>query len=109
MSKERAIRRAARQAEAAAARAARERATARRVARRRVLRCLTPRLPDRRVGRLYPRRTYGERVLIIVAAAVALVLIWTYIDGLTTRIALTVTLAIAAPAIVVLAFGRRGG
>jgi len=102
------MRRAAREAEAAAARSARERALARRAARRRVLRRVTPRLPDRRVGKLYPRRSYGERVMIIAAAVVALALIWMYVSDLTTRIALTATLAVVAPAVVVVALGRRG-
>src|SRR5215470_9072913 len=107
MSKERAIRRAAREAEAAATRAARERAIARKTARRRLMRRMTPRRPDRRVGKLYPRRSYGERAIIVVAAAVAIVLIWMYVGSFATRIALTATLVVAAPAIVVLAFGRR--
>lgn len=107
MSKERAIRRAAREAEAAKVRAAREQALARRAARRRILRRVTHRRPDRRVGHLYPRRSYGERVLIVLAAAVALAFIWTYVAGLATQIALTAVLAVAAPAIIVLAFGRR--
>jgi hypothetical protein len=108
MSKERAMRRATREAEAAAARAARERAAARRAARRRVLRRVTPRLPDRRVGKLYPRRSYGERVLILVAALVAVAFIWLYVGDITTRIALTATLVVVAPAVIVLALGRRG-
>ena len=107
MSKQRAIRRAEREAEAARARAARERAAARKSKRREVLRRVTPRRPDRRVGKLYPRRSYGERVLIVLAAAVAIWLIWSYVASLATRVALTATLLIVAPAIIVLAFGRR--
>ena len=107
MSKERAIRRAAREAQAAKARAARERAVARKTRRRQMLRRVTPRRPDRRVGKLYPRRSYGERVLIVLATAVAIWLIWSYVASFATRIALTATLVIVAPAIIVLAFGRR--
>lgn len=107
MSKQRAIRRAEREAEAAKARAARERAAARKAKRRQMLRRVAPRRPDRRVGKVYPRRSYGERVLIVLAAAVAIWLIWSYVASFATRIALTATLVIVAPAIIVLAFGRR--
>ena len=107
MSKQRAIRRAEREAEAASARAARQRAAARKTKRRQMLRRVTPRRPDRRVGKVYPRRSYGERVLIVLAAAVAIWLIWSYVASFATRIALTATLVIVAPAIIVLAFGRR--
>ncbi len=108
MSKERAIRRAAREAEEAAVRAKRSRAVARRARGRAIRRKLTPRLPDRgRVGKLYPRRTRGERAIIVVVFAVLVLFIWTYFDDLTTRIALIVTMLIVMPAVVVLAFGRR--
>jgi Flp pilus assembly protein TadB len=107
VSKQRAIRRAEREAEAARARAARERAAARKAKRRQMVRRVMPRRPDRRVGKLYPRRSYGERVLIALAAVVAVGLIWTYVASFATRIALTATLLIVAPAIIVVAFGRR--
>jgi Flp pilus assembly protein TadB len=107
VSKQRAIRRAEREAEAARARAARERAAARKAKRRQMLRRVMPRRPDHRVGKLYPRRSYGERVLIALAAVVAVGLIWLYVSSFATRIALTATLLIVAPAIIVLAFGRR--
>jgi Flp pilus assembly protein TadB len=107
VSKQRAIRRAEREAEAAKARAARQRVAARKTKRRQMLRRVTPRRPDRRVGKVYPRRSYGERVLIVLAAAVAIWLIWSYVASFATRIALTATLVIVAPAIIVLAFGRR--
>jgi hypothetical protein len=108
VSRQRAIRRAEREAEAAALRAKRARAVARTAARRRAVARIIPRKPDHRVGRIYPRRSYGERVMIILLSLVAVLLIWTYVDGLATRIALTATLAIVAPAIIVIAFGRRG-
>jgi hypothetical protein len=107
MSKQRAVRRAVREAEAAAARAARERAAARRTRRRAIVRRLTPRLPHRRVGKLYPRRSRAERTLIVALLALSVFIVWMTVDDLATRIALTATLLIAAPAIVVLAFGRR--
>ena len=109
MSKERALRRAAREAEAAAARAARERAAARRAKRRQLLRKMTPRLPDRRVGKMFPRRSYGERVMIVTGLLAGVALIWWNFDDLLTRLALTGALIVVLPAIVVIAFGRRSG
>ena len=103
MSRERALRRAARQAEVERAAAARER----RAARRARLRAVRPRLPDRRTGRLFPRRTRAQRAGIVVVAAVALALIWLEMDSLPTKIALTALVAIGSPALVVLTLDRR--
>jgi hypothetical protein len=107
MSKERAKRRAAREAHEQAAREARARVAARRAKRRALMQRLTPRLPDRRVGKLYPRRTRAQRVAIALAFVVAVVLIWQLVDDTPTRIALIAAMAVATPAIVVIAFGRR--
>jgi len=108
MSKERAVRRAAREAEAAAARVERQRVVARRAKRRQIARRLRPRLPKRgRVGKLYPRRTRAQRSAIVVLFGVAVLLVWLTVDDLGTRIALTAVLLIALPAIVVMALGRR--
>ncbi len=110
MSKERALRRAAREAEEATARAARAREVARRAKRREIKRKLTPKLPKRgRVGKLYPRRKPGERVLIAMVFVILLALVWYEFSDLTTRIALTVVLLLVMPAAVVIAFGRRSG
>jgi hypothetical protein len=105
VSRERAHKRAARLAEAARGRAKRERAAARTARRRALRRRLTPR--QRRTGRLYARRAFAERATIAVAAATALGLIWWQFDDLATRLALTVLVAVAAPALVVLTFDRR--
>jgi hypothetical protein len=107
VSKVRAQRRTAREAEAAAARAARERAAARRTRRRRLARALTPRLPDRRTGRLFPRRTRTQRITIGLFAVIALAAIWWWFDGLATRIALTALVVVALPAMIVLTLDRR--
>ena len=103
MSRERALRRAARQAEVARAQAVRER----RARRRARLRALRPRLPDRRTGKLYPRRTRAQRAGIVVVAGVALALIWLEVDSMATRIALTALVAVGSPALVVLTLDRR--
>jgi hypothetical protein len=107
VSKQRAVRRAARLAEQERARAARERTVARRAARRRVLRRLTPRLPDRRTGRLYPRRTRAQRAVIALAAVVAIGLVWLNVEDLATRVALTGLVLLASPALIVLTLDRR--
>jgi len=97
------VRRAERQAAAAKAQAVRER----RARRRARLRALRPRLPDHRTGKLYPRRTRAERAGIVMAAAVALALIWLEVDALATRIALTALVAVGSPALIVLTLDRR--
>jgi len=108
MSKERARRRAVREAEQAKARAARARLVARRDRRRAVARRLKASLPKRRrVGRLLPRRTPGQRALIVGCVAAAILAIWYEVTDLDARIALTAVVLIATPAVVVLAFGRR--
>jgi hypothetical protein len=108
MSKDRALRRAAREAEEQAARAARARQVARRAKRREIRRRLTPRLPKRgRVGKLFPRRTASQRAWITAILVIVLFLIWYEVDDLRARIAMTAVALLVAPAIVVLAFGRR--
>jgi predicted phage tail protein len=107
MSKERAIRRAVRLEAERREREARARMAARRAKRRALARRLTPRLPDRRVGRLFPRRARGQRAGIVLTYVAALLLIWLLVADLPARIALTAALTVAAPAIVVIAFGRR--
>jgi hypothetical protein len=108
VSKERALRRAARLAEAERERVRRSRRGQRaaRAARRRALvRRLTP--AQRRTGRLYARRAYAQRVTIAVATVAVLAFVWWEFDDLATRLALTVLVAVAAPAAVVLTFDRH--
>jgi len=108
VSKERARRRAERQAIAERERASRARKVRRRAALRRVRTALRPKLPDRgRTGRLYARRTRTERAGIVVAALLAVSLVWLFVEPLGLRIAITAMLLIAAPALVVIAFDRR--
>jgi hypothetical protein len=107
VSRERARRRAVRIAEATRERERRARRVARRDRRRALVRQLTPHLPNRRTGRLYARRAFAERLGIGLTALVAIGLIWWQVEGLSTRIALTIVVLVAAPAVVVLALGRR--
>ncbi|WP_328652850.1 hypothetical protein OG598_02505 [Micromonospora sp. NBC_00330] len=106
MSRERARRRAEREAEQARERAVRQRQVARRQRRRAVVRTLTPRLRRGRSGRL-ARHTRGERAAIVLLTGAAVLLIWTFVDNLALRIALIVLLLLVLPAIVVIALDRR--
>jgi hypothetical protein len=107
VSKERAQRRAVREAELAVVRAKRARVVARRDRRRALARRLKPRLPDRRTGRLLARRTPAQRAAVAAIAVAAVGLIWLKVDSLQLRIALTLLVGVAVPVFVVLAFDRR--
>jgi Flp pilus assembly protein TadB len=107
VSKERAKRRADRLATAEASRAKRERARRRAARRRAIARRLRPRRPFGRTGRLYARRSPGQRAAIATAGLGVLVLTWLLVDSLTLRVAVTVLVLLTAPALVVLTFDRR--
>jgi Flp pilus assembly protein TadB len=104
MSKERAARRAVREAEAEKIRARKARAARRRA----VVGKLRPGRPRRRrSGRLPSALTRAERGAIIVCALTALGFVWLLVDGLSTRIALTALILLFAPAFYVLTLDRR--
>ncbi|MDG4788739.1 hypothetical protein O7626_22910 [Micromonospora sp. WMMD1102] len=107
MSKERARRRAVRLAEAERERAARARKVARRQRRRTLLRRVTPRLPVRRTGRLFARRSRGERAGVVALSGAAMIVIWLLVDDLALRLGLIALLLLVLPAVVVIALGRR--
>lgn len=107
MSKERAQRRVQREAEQQRARLARERRQARRAKRRALIRRLTPRLPDRRTGKMFARRSRAERITIGLVAALVVAAIWWYFDDLGAKIALTALVIVALPALIVLTLDRR--
>ncbi len=107
MSRERAQRRAVREAEQQRLRAQRERRDARRTTRRRLARRLTPRLPDRRTGKIFARRSRSERITIGLLAAIVVAGIWWYFDDLGVQIALTALVVLALPALIVLTLDRR--
>ena len=58
-------------------------------------------------GRLYARRRLAERVGIGLAAVLAIGFVWWQFEDLATRLALTIVVAVAAPAAVVLTLDRR--
>ncbi|HEX5596625.1 MAG TPA: hypothetical protein VFX61_11520 [Micromonosporaceae bacterium] len=107
MSKERARRRALRQAEAERLRAARAWAVARRQRRQELLRRLRPRRTERRTGRIFARRSRGQRSTIVVSTLVALAAIWLFVADPALRLVLTLVLLLGLPAVVVIALGRR--
>ncbi|MEU5905660.1 hypothetical protein [Micromonospora sp. NPDC047527] len=106
MSRERARRRAEREAVLARERVVRQRRVARRQRRRALVRRLTPQVRRGRSGRL-ARHTRGERAAIVLLTGAAMILIWTFVDNLALRIALIVLLLLVLPAIVVIALDRR--
>ncbi|MDO3704666.1 hypothetical protein Q3W71_23670 [Micromonospora sp. C28SCA-DRY-2] len=106
MSKERARRRAEREATLARERVVRQRRSARRARRRALLRRVTPTVRRGRTGRL-PRHSRGERAAIVLLTLAAIILIWSLVDDLALRLALVVLLLLVLPAIVVIALDRR--
>ncbi|AEB46411.1 hypothetical protein VAB18032_26691 [Micromonospora maris AB-18-032] len=106
VSKERARRRAVREAEAARRRVARERALARRARRRALIRRMVPTVRRGRTGRLlrYSRR---ERATIVALTLAAIALIWVLVPDLALRVVLIVLLLLVLPVIVVVALDRR--
>ncbi|MEH0934864.1 hypothetical protein [Micromonospora psammae] len=79
---------------------------ARRHRRRALVRRLNPQWRRGRTGRL-GRRSRGERAAIVGLTLATLGLIWTLVDDLALRLALTVLLLLVLPAIVVIALDRR--
>lgn len=71
-----------------------------------MVRALTPRLPDRRTGRL-GRRSRTERAGIAVLSLAALAAIWLLVPDLALRLALIALLILVLPAVVVIALDRR--
>jgi Flp pilus assembly protein TadB len=105
MSKDRARRRAEREAAQAAALAARGRREQRVARRRALVRRLTPK-PGRRAW-LLGRRKPGQRFALGVVGIGALWLIWYLVDPLVLRIAFSLLLLLLLPVLAVMAFDRR--
>lgn len=105
MNKERALRRAAREAEQAKLRVKRARVEARRAKRRRIVSRLRKQLRPGKTGRL-GRRSKGQRAAIAVGTALGLILIWTLVGSVALSVALSLLLVLTLPVLVVLAFDR---
>ncbi|WP_166382485.1 hypothetical protein [Catellatospora methionotrophica] len=108
MSKERKLRREAREEAARRAVAAEERRAARRLARRAAWRRLSLyELRKRSAGRLASRRTAAERAGVAIVVTLALFVIWTLVPSTALAVALTLLLALTLPVFVIVAFDRR--
>ncbi|WP_033346088.1 hypothetical protein [Catenuloplanes japonicus] len=107
MSKERALRRTARLADAEHKRAARAAVASRRQKRKDITHKLTPKLPDRRTGRLQPRRTATQRAAIVMLTLLSVMVVWYLVDDLVMRLIIVLVLILALPALIVIALDRR--
>jgi hypothetical protein len=58
-------------------------------------------------GRLFVRRSRGERAFIAAAGLVILFVIWTAVPSLALKVALSLLLALALPVLIIIAFDRR--
>ena len=81
------------------------RASARRRCRRAVAARLIPK--QRRTGRLFARRSRGQRAGVAVVTLVLLALIWFLVDDTALRVVLTLLTVLCLPALVIVALGRR--
>lgn len=104
MSKERARRRAAREAEQVQLRRKRERVEARRAKRRRIVARLRGLRPGR-TGRI-AKHSRGQRTVLALVLAVGLLLIWTLSTSVPLSIGLSLLLVLTLPVVAVLAFDR---
>jgi hypothetical protein len=59
-------------------------------------------------GRLFARRSRGERALIGVVGLLGLIIIWTVVSPTALKVLLTLLLVLALPVLVIVAFDRRG-
>jgi Flp pilus assembly protein TadB len=106
VSKERARRRAEREATRAVAQAKRGRLERRRARRRALVRKLTPRRRRRRAW-LLGRRSPGQRAAIVGVAIGLLWMVWYFVEPWPLRIAFTILVVLVLPLIVVVTFDRR--
>ncbi|MDT5027410.1 MAG: hypothetical protein QOE61_3836 [Micromonosporaceae bacterium] len=105
MSKERARRRAEREATRAVAQAKRGRLERRRARRRALVRKLTPR--RRRRAWLLGRRSPGQRAAIAGVGIGLLWMVWYFVEPWPLRIAFTILAVLVLPLLVVVTFDRR--
>jgi Flp pilus assembly protein TadB len=106
MSKERARRRALREAERAAAQALQVRRARRRAWRNSLVRRLRP--APRRWARGFGRRSPAQRAILAGVAVVLLMAVWYFADSLATRLALSALVLLLLPVLAVVSFGRKG-
>jgi Flp pilus assembly protein TadB len=108
VAKERAARRAEREAAHRKLMEKRARQEARSRARRELWRKATlHELRRRNTGTLFARRNRAQRAIVGLIAVVALALIWQLVHSLALQIALTALLALSLPVLMIVAFDKR--
>lgn len=75
--------------------------------RRIAVRRLVPRVKVGRTGKLFARRSRGQRSVIVLLLLLALMLIWLFVDSVAARIGLSALVVVATPALTVLVLDRR--
>ncbi len=60
-------------------------------------------------GRLFARRSRGERAVIGVVGVLTLVVIWTALPSLALKVMLSLLFLLALPVLIIVAFDRRSG
>ncbi len=79
----------------------------RRRQRRIAVRRLVPKVKVGRTGKLFARRSRGQRSVIVLFLLLALTLIWLLVDSVAARIGLSALVIVATPALTVLVLDRR--
>ena len=79
----------------------------RRRRRRIAVRRLVPKVKIGRTGKLFARRSRGQRSVIVLLVLLALTLIWLLVDSVGARIGLSALVLVATPAVTVLVLDRR--
>ncbi|WP_162907006.1 hypothetical protein [Allorhizocola rhizosphaerae] len=109
MAKVRKQRRAERELRMQAAREQEAARAAKRLRRRELWRRVTlQKLRQRSSGRLFARRSPGQRAFVGVLALLILVVIWSVVPSLALKVALSLLFMLALPVLVIVAFDRRG-
>jgi hypothetical protein len=75
--------------------------------RRIAVRRLVPKVKVGRTGKLFARRSRGQRSVIVLLVLCALTLIWLLVDSVGARIGLSALVVVATPALTVLVLDRR--
>ena len=75
--------------------------------RRIAVRRLVPKVKVGRTGKLFARRSRGQRSIIVLLVLLALTMIWLLVDSVAARVGLSALVVVATPALTVLVLDRR--
>jgi hypothetical protein len=75
--------------------------------RRIAVRRLVPKVKVGRTGKLFARRSRGQRSVIVLFVLLALTMIWLLVDSVPARVGLSALVILATPALTVLVLDRR--